>query len=87
VFQGIIVNLHRNLRVDTLKKTLKVCVAYVRPRVPVSCVAYVLGYGGSGKVQDHHNGVLPRCNGLHTHVWRHQWRFFQRRSGLVRIHL
>lgn len=43
-----------------------------RPRVGDLCVVFVQGHGGPGEIQDDHNGVLPRCNGLHSHVRHHE---------------
>ena len=41
------------------------------------------GHGGTGKVSHDHNGLLPRCYGIHSYVWRHKWRILQQRPWLV----
>lgn len=41
------------------------------------------GHGRSGALSHHHHSLLPRCHGLHSHVWHHQRGILQRRPGLV----
>ena len=50
------------------------------------CFCFVIiGYCWSREVQNYNDCLLPRCHGLHSHVWRHQRGVFQRRSRLVSI--
>ncbi len=42
------------------------------------------GHSGAGALPHYHYGLLPRCHGLHSHVWHHQRRVLQRRPRLVR---
>lgn len=52
---------------------LRVCHCVVCRRIILNAVRYICaGHGGPGAVQDHHNGVLPGCHGVHTHVRHHQ---------------
>lgn len=41
------------------------------------------GHGGPGTVQDHHDSVLQRRHGVHSHVRHHQRGVVQQRTRLV----
>ena len=50
------------------------------------CVFICEGHGGARKVSNDNNCLLPRCYGIHSYVWRHEWRILQQRPWLVSQH-
>ena len=49
------------------------------------CAFICEGHGGAGKVSNDNNCLLPRCYGIHSYVWRHEWRILQQRPWLVSV--
>ena len=49
------------------------------------CSSVCEGHGGTRKVSNDYNCLLPRCYGIHSYVWRHKWRILQQRPWLVSV--